>query len=285
MQLQLPSPIQAFSFPGLQRPDLAFFVKRDDLIHPYVSGNKARKLKYLLQEAKTLGKTKLVTFGGAYSSHLLATAFAAQAEGLQALAFVRGEEVENDVLTQCKKRGMELLFTDRLSYRNKQQLFTDRFGKDPQAYFISEGGYSELAAKGVAELINELPESYDHLFCACGTGATLAGLALGIQQQQLAIKAEGISVLKHDALAEEIHSLCGESPFILHSQFHEGGYAKSNPELEEWIRTFIASTKIPIEFVYTGKLFKAVEELARQNYFLPNSRVLLLHTGGILPKA
>src|ERR1700748_2051784 len=143
------------------------FIKRDDLVHPIISGNKRRKLKYLLNKAQAENKTHLVTFGGAYSNHLLATAAAAAKFGFKATGIVRGEEVNNDTLFLCRLHGMNLIFTDRDSYRDKPALFKLHFANDNNAFFIDEGGASPLGAKGCSELVDELTEAYDHIFCAC----------------------------------------------------------------------------------------------------------------------
>ncbi len=175
------SPLQQLNHPVLTR----LWVKRDDLIDPYISGNKWRKLKYLLQDAAAKKKTHLVTFGGAYSNHLVATAAACARAHLKSTAFVRGEEVSNEMLLLCKLFGMQLIFTDRLSYKDKPLLFKLYFGNDPDVYFVDEGGASPEAVRGCAEIIAELPTDAGHLFCAAGTGTTAAGLLKGIHDTGL----------------------------------------------------------------------------------------------------
>ena len=162
------SPIHVVYFKSLN----GISVKRDDLIDPYISGNKWRKLKYILQDVLQNNKNHLVTFGGAYSNHLVATAAAAARNNLRSTAFVRGENVENEMLLLCKLFGMQLIFVDRESYKNKAELFSSHFGDDEKAYFINEGGASPEATIGCAEIIDELTVTYDHIFCAAGTGTT-----------------------------------------------------------------------------------------------------------------
>src|ERR1700748_2645069 len=167
INLEIFSPVHQINDKLFDDLGLKVFIKRDDLIHPIISGNKWRKLKYLLKKAQETNKTHLVTFGGAYSNHLLATAAAAAKFGFKATGIVRGEEVENDTLFLCRLHGMNLIFTDRDSYRDKQALFDKHFANDDQAFFIDEGGASPLGAKGCSELVDELTEAYDHIFCAC----------------------------------------------------------------------------------------------------------------------
>jgi 1-aminocyclopropane-1-carboxylate deaminase len=169
IELEIFSPVQRLSDTLFDDRELKVFIKRDDLIHPLISGNKWRKLKYNLLQAQQENKKHLVTFGGAYSNHLLATAAAAAKFGFTSTGIVRGEMVNNDTLFLCRLHGMNLLFTDRESYRDKKQLFDAYFKDDENAFFIDEGGASALAAKGCSELVDELTETYDHLFCACGT--------------------------------------------------------------------------------------------------------------------
>jgi 1-aminocyclopropane-1-carboxylate deaminase len=274
------SPVQKITF----APFNNLFVKRDDLIDPYISGNKWRKLKYILAKAKADHKTHLITFGGAYSNHLVATAAAASRSGLTATAFVRGEEVKNELLLLCSLFGMKLIFTDRESYRDKRQLFEQYFASDMQAYFINEGGASIEATIGCAEVIEELTEPYDHIFCAAGTGTTAAGLLRGIQQHQLNTKLHIIPVLKGASfIKEEIaHYTPISSHLELHLDYHFGGYAKTTPELVSFIKTFIAKTGLLLDPVYTAKMFYAIQDLAKQGIIGKDEKVLAIHTGGLM---
>ncbi len=278
------SPVQQIQNDLFDEKGLKVFIKRDDLIHPMISGNKWRKLKYLLREAQAEKKTHLVTFGGAYSNHLLATAAAAARFGFKSTGFVRGEEVNNDTLFLCRLHGMNLIFADRESYRDKSALFNKYFADDKEAFFIDEGGASALGAKGCSELVDELTEHYEHLFCACGTGTTAAGIINGITKQGLDTQFHGISVLKNgDFLKADINAyLIQPTEFHLHTDYHFGGYAKVTTELIDFIKTFVASTGILIEPVYTGKMLYALFDLAKKGHFKPGSRILAIHTGGML---
>jgi len=279
--IEICSPVQQIKNPLFDEKGLQVFIKRDDMIHPIISGNKWRKLKYTLANAHKAGKTHLVTFGGAYSNHLLATAAAAAKFGFKSTGFVRGEEVTNDTLFLCRLHGMQLIFVDRETYRDKQALFDQHFSSDTAAYFIDEGGASATAAQGCSELVAELPQTYDHLFCACGTGTTAAGILNGLQHLPTLFHA--VPVLKQgEFIADEIKQYTTHNPmYELHTQYHFGGYAKTTPELIDFIKQFIASTGILIEPVYTGKMMYALFDLARKDHFKPGSSILAVHTGGL----
>jgi 1-aminocyclopropane-1-carboxylate deaminase len=278
--MQIYSPIHQISFQSLN----PIWVKRDDLIDPYISGNKWRKLKYILKDVAVQKKNHLVTFGGAFSNHLVATAAAAARNNLKATAFVRGEEVENEMLLLCRLFGMNLIFTDRERYKNKQQLFEENFGNNGEAYFIDEGGASKAATIGCAEIITELTEHYDHIFCAAGTGTTAAGLLKGINNAGLKTQLNVIPVLKGGEFIEnEILKYEADlSQLKLHSEYHFGGYAKTSPALLQFIKTFTAKTGMLIDPVYTAKMFYAIDDLASKNYFKKDAKILAIHTGGLL---
>ena len=277
------SPVQQLHNKLFDQRGLKVFIKRDDLIHPIISGNKWRKLKYLLKDAQAQNKTHLVTFGGAYSNHLLATSAAAAKFGYRSTGFVRGEEVNNDTLFLCRLHGMNLIFTDRESYRDKQELFDKHFANDNNAFFIGEGGSSTSGAKGCGELIGELNDTYDHIICACGTGTTAAGIINGIAQHKLSTQFHGVPVLTNgEFLRKDIDPLLDKSAtYNLHTDYHFGGYGKVNDELIRFIKQFVASSGILIEPVYTGKMLYALYDLIAKNYFSSGSRILAIHTGGI----
>lgn len=280
MFVNLNSPLQQLKHPRLS--DL--WIKRDDLIDPYISGNKWRKLKYILKDAAQKDKNQLVTFGGAYSNHLVATAAAAARLGLQSTAFVRGEEVVNEMLVLCKLYGMHLIFTDRETYKDKPACYQQHFGENAAAYFIDEGGASPEAVLGCAELISELPAGIDHIFCAAGTGTTAAGLLKGIQEAGWKTKLHVIPVLKG---GDFIHKEIGRyteitDQLVLHTDYHFGGYAKTQPQLLEFMKEFIASHGILIDPVYTAKMCFAIQDLTTQNYFKNEEKIVAIHTGGLL---
>ncbi|HVW97998.1 MAG TPA: pyridoxal-phosphate dependent enzyme [Mucilaginibacter sp.] len=283
INLEIFSPVHPVSNKLFDDSGLKVFIKRDDLIHPLISGNKWRKLKYLLRGAQSENKTHLVTFGGAYSNHLLATAAAAARFGFKSTGFVRGEEVNNDMLFLCRLHGMNLIFTDRESYRDKPGLFGNYFAEDAGAFFIDEGGASAEGAQGCSELVNELPETYDHIFCACGTGTTAAGIINGITRQGLLTRFNAVPVLKNGGfMREEINKLLiRPAEFNLHTGYHFGGYGKTNADLINFIKDFVAGTGVLIEPVYTGKMLYGLYDLAAKGYFKKGDRILAVHSGGI----
>ncbi|WP_316842386.1 1-aminocyclopropane-1-carboxylate deaminase/D-cysteine desulfhydrase [Pedobacter gandavensis] len=274
------SPVEPLKHPHLSE----LWIKRDDLIDPYISGNKWRKLKYLLSKAHAANQQHLVTFGGAYSNHLLATAAAASKAGLKATAFVRGEPVKNEMLMLCQLFGMTLIFVDRESYKHKTELFQQYFGQDTDAFFIDEGGASMEAVTGCAEIINELPKDIDHIFCAAGTGTTAAGLLHGIHQQGLKTTLHVVPALKGgDFIATEIFNYLGHTDqLILHTDYHFGGYAKTKPELIDFMKTFVRNQGILIDPVYTAKMMYAIYDLAEKDYFKKDAKIIALHTGGLM---
>ena len=279
------SPTESLNFPLFNEKSLTVHIKRDDKIHPFISGNKWRKLKYILQSARHAGKTHLVTFGGAWSNHLLATACAGATFGFKTTGFVRGEAVSNPILSLCKLYGMALQFVDRASYRNKPLRYEQYAATDPQAYFVDEGGYSIEGAQGCAEIVDELPHTYDHIFCACGTGTTIAGLHHGCAGRELDIQVHGVPVLAGgDFIADAVRKLYPGAQLdrlTIHTGYHFGGYAKTTPALNTFIRQFTAQTGILIEPVYTGKLLYGVFDLAKRDYFNAGARILVIHTGGL----
>lgn len=276
------SPVEVLELALLRERKVHVSVKRDDLIHPFISGNKWRKLKYILKRATEAQKSTLVTFGGAWSNHLLATACAGAKFGFKTYGFVRGEQVQNPVLAMCKLYGMELHFVDRTSYRDKKKLYDQNF-PEQDAVYIDEGGFGTDALQGCAEIVQELQHEYDHIFVASGTGTTVAGLVRGVLKQNLATRVHSVPALKGgNFLKSDVQSL-GVDPetITFHTDYHFGGYAKHTPELLVFVKDFVQRTGIMIEPTYTGKVFYALLDLVQKNYFDPGDRILILHTGGL----
>lgn len=280
-RIKVPTPLVRIHEELFEEKGVEVYVKRDDLTHEFISGNKFRKLKYNLIEAEKRGYKKLLTFGGAFSNHLSAFAFACHTFGFEGKAIVRGEELKfnsSPTLTFLSKMGIEMEFVSREEYRNKS-VITEKYQEG--YYIIPEGGSNRLAIKGVAELVAEIGD-FDYIVTACGTGGTAAGLIKGglTNTQVLAV-----SVLKNGSfLNNEIAELLG-TPFPanaeLFTNYHFGGYAKYTEFLLHFIREFEQRHKIRLEQIYTGKAFFAFYDLLKKDYFPRNSKVILLHTGGL----
>ena len=276
------SPEQKVHHPLYDLKGIEVSFKRDDMIHPFISGNKWRKLKYNLKKAYDERKSHIVTFGGAWSNHILATACAGAIFGYSTEAFIRGEIVDNPVLGMCQLFGMKLHFISREQYHDKQQLFTSLSTPD-QAYFIDEGGRGMEATIGCREIITELSATYSHIFCAAGTGTTAAGIAMALSENNLSSKLHVIPVLKGGSfIADEMQKLCAPmGQTLLHTDYHFGGYAKTKSELIDFIKDFVAKTGILIEPTYTGKALYALHDLIKRDTFQSGERILFVHTGGL----
>ncbi|HTN21668.1 MAG TPA: pyridoxal-phosphate dependent enzyme [Pelobium sp.] len=283
IDLAFHSPEEEVFFEPINKHQVRLFLKRDDLIHPFISGNKWRKLKYNLLRAEAEDKTHLITFGGAFSNHILATAAAGAKFNFKTTAFIRGEEADNQILDLCRIFGMNLIFVSREHYQNKKDLYLAHFETDKSAFFIDEGGYGTDAEKGCREIIFELKNSYDYLFCAAGTGATSAGIINGAIENKTTAEINIVPALKGgEFLKQEIdYLLCSPHHYNLHTDYHFGGYAKTTPALIDFIKDFSRKTGILLDPVYTGKTLFAIADLAEKQYFKPHSKILMVHTGGL----
>ena len=279
----LHSPVQPLVMAATTKAGVEVCVKRDDLIHPFVSGNKWRKLKYNLSEAFTLNKKTLLTFGGTYSNHLLATAAAAAMCGFKSTGIVRGEEkASNHMLGLCRTFGMDLLYVSREAYRDKETLTTHY--STHSTYVMDEGGTNAPAVAGCAELAGEVDAFFHHVLVACGTGGTLSGIAKGFAQKFPNTKVHGIAVLKPGEFLKDVVN--GYAPGLknwqLHTDDHGGGYAKTTPMLLDLIKATAVETGVLFDQVYTGKMLKAFLRMVREGEIKSGERVLLIHTGGLL---
>ncbi|QJW92364.1 1-aminocyclopropane-1-carboxylate deaminase/D-cysteine desulfhydrase [Spirosoma taeanense] len=279
----------------LQRLDDAFpepvgirlFLKRDDQLHPLVSGNKWRKLKYNLLEARRQGINTLLTFGGAYSNHLYATAAAGQAFGFRAIGLVRGEELaqlpRNSTLAFCEACGMQLHFVSRSDYQRKDHpdYVAELMRQFGPCFVLPEGGTNALAIRGTAEILPELTAQLgfapDYVCCPVGTGGTVAGLAQSASPQTQVL---GFLALKSSSFEWPFP---GGQPanLALITDYHGGGYARTSPALLDFIRDFERRTGVLLEQVYTGKMLFGIYDLARQGYFPQDATVVAVHTGGL----
>lgn len=260
-------------------------IKREDLIHPIVSGNKFRKLKYNLLQAQIESQKTLLTFGGAFSNHIAAVAFAGKEKGFKTIGIIRGEELfdkieENPTLTFAQQCGMQLEFVSRETYRLKNEaVFIEKLKqKFDNFYLIPEGGTNDLAIKGCEEILTKEDEIYDFVCCAVGTGGTISGIINSSFQNQ---KVLGFPALKGDFLHKEICNFAKNNRWELIEDYHFGGYGKVTAELIHFINDFKTKTEIPLDPIYTGKMVFGVIDLIKKNYFPKGSRILLIHTGGI----
>jgi len=265
--------------PIFKQKDILVYVLRLDKCDPVVSGNKWFKLRFYLEEAIKSNKKTIVTYGGPWSNHLVATAAASKKMGLKSLGYVRGEKpaLFSHTLNSALSLGMELQFLSRDAYATQRR----KVELQPTNYVIPEGGYGMLGAKGastITDLFNE--EDFTHVLAAVGTGTMLAGIANSLKNTTLI----GIPVLKgKEALEKEVSSLLTQvsCPWSMLEGFEWGGYAKHPAQLLEYMNQLYNSTKIPTDIVYTSKLFYAVEQLATNNFFKKGSRLLLIHSGGL----
>ncbi|MBW0177474.1 pyridoxal-phosphate dependent enzyme [Sediminibacterium sp.] len=271
-------PLPSLSDKGIQTDIL-----RLDLVHPVISGNKWFKLKYYIEEARNQGTSCLAGFGGAYSNHIVALAYAAQINGFRSRGFIRGDENTplSSTLLEAKGYGMELIFIDRNTYRNKEAI-THQYHQ-PGYYWIPEGGYGILGAKGAADILSVTDcSAYSHIICATGTGTMMSGLLLSAQPHQKII---GISVLKnHISIVDEIKALIGQpvgTNFECVHGYDFGGYAKHPEPLLTFMRGLWQQDQLPTDIVYTAKLCYAVKDLIAKHFFPENSKLLLIHSGGL----
>ena len=270
-----------FQFPN----EITLHIKREDLIHPFISGNKFRKLKYNLLKAKEEKKTKLLTFGGAFSNHIAAVAFAGMENNFETIGIIRGDELEsqiyeNPTLLFAQECGMKFQFVSREEYQNKTtDLFIEKLKNIYyDFYLIPEGGANLLAVKGCEEILTEKDSQFSHICCSIGTGGTISGL---INSAQLYQKIIGFPSLKGDFLSDDIRKFAVKSNWEFVTDYHFGGYGKINEELVRFINDFYHQTKIPLDPIYTGKMMFGIVDLIQKGYFPKGSKILAIHTGGL----
>ena len=269
----------------LRQKNIRLEIKREDLLHPLISGNKFRKLKYNLLEAKEKNHHTLLTFGGAYSNHIAATAAAGRAYGFATIGVIRGEELrekadENPTLSFARKEGMKLKFISRSDFRRKdtpefQEKLWEEYGP---FYLLPEGGTNRLAVKGCEEILETGDTGFDYICCAVGTGGTIAGLINSSGENQEIL---GFPALKGDFLTDDIRKFAQKDNWRLQNEFHFGGYARVNEDLIRFINDFRQKTGVPLDPVYTGKMLYGILKLINNGYFKSGSKVLAIHTGGL----
>jgi 1-aminocyclopropane-1-carboxylate deaminase len=274
--------------PLLDRYEVELWIKRDDLLHRVISGNKWRKLKYSLDHALSSGADTLISMGGTYSNHLHALSYVGKTLGLKTIGLIRGEQPETLTPTLCDMRnwGMELKFISRSDYRLLRQYkgCHDLPDLEPQEYWLPEGGAQTLALKGVAELVGEIDVAYNILCAPCGTGATLAGIIDAVPEHVYVI---GYAALKNAGfLLNDVESLLPRpcTNWQINHNYHFGGFAKTSTELLAFIADFEFKTGILLEPVYTGKMMYALYDLITKHSFKPGQRIIAVHTGGLQGK-
>jgi 1-aminocyclopropane-1-carboxylate deaminase len=287
---------QRLSDDRLSNQNIIIDVKRCDLIHPDVNGNKWYKLKYNIEHAIAKGFDTLLTFGGAYSNHIHATAAAGKLAGLKTIGIIRGEAPAelNPTLNFAQTCGMRLEYITRLAYAEKETEDFKAWLHDEYGAFhlVPEGGSNFLGINGCMELLSDFDrENYDVICCACGTGATMSGVALSLGKNQRLLGFPVFKsgefmrdeVLKHlryflmdESAAQDVFASCD-----LMTSYHFGGYAKWNEELISFIQEIKQKHSLPLDQVYTGKLLYGVMDLVQQNYWTPGTNILVIHSGGL----
>ena len=286
LELQLPSPLQQLQHSLFDEKQLQVWIKRDDLIHTGISGNKWRKLEYSILAAREGGKRQVLTFGGAFSNHVVATAIACKANGLSSIGMIRGEAHQslNPTLRQAVEAGMQLKYLDRGLYKQKESpsFLAQLKVRYPDAFIVPEGGANAEGVKGCRKIISEVPFQPDYVLCSAGTGTTAAGLLSEMEEGELIVlpAIKGALGLKQDILTFSKKANVTSKLKMVHD-FHFGGYAKVKAELVTFVNRFYADFQIPLDLIYTAKMAYGFWELLKQDYFPPNSKVLLIHTGGL----
>ena len=260
-------------------------IKREDLIHPIVSGNKFRKLKYNLLEAKNQNHKTILTFGGAFSNHIAAVAFAGSENGFKTIGVIRGDELvdkiqENPTLKFAQECGMQFEFVTRNQYHNKNDAsFIDYLKlKCGDFYLIPEGGTNELAVKGCEEILTADDNEFDYICCCVGTAGTISGI---INSSSISQKILGFPALKGDFLNDEIRTFAKNNNWQLITDYHFGGYAKITDELINFINDFSIDYKVLLDPIYTAKMAFGVIDLINKGFFVANSKILMIHSGGL----
>ncbi len=282
----LPSPVEAINDEIFTRHQVKVWVKRDDLIHQEIMGNKWRKLKYNLSQALTAGYSGLLTFGGAYSNHIAATAAAAREHQLQAIGIIRGDELDsnaNTTLRYASAQGMQLEFVSRERFRQLKNMPAELSVNYPDHYLLPEGGTNGLAIRGSAELVEELQEDFDYLVVPIGTGGTMAGIISGLKGRSTVV---GISTLKGNWIEDEFAKLLRthDIPFTnyrLIKDYHFGGYGKVTDQLIAFINRIKKKNDLQLDPIYTGKMYFGVMNLIAEGFFSIGSKILVVHTGGL----
>ncbi len=256
---------------------------RDDLIHPLISGNKWRKLKYIIDEVQKSNKKGIVSFGGAYSNHLVALAAAGLNFGIETYGFIRGNEKRemNAFEITCIEHGMKLIHVSRDDYRNKEKLYNTHFADRTDLEMVGEGGRHPLALIGCAEILEEIDSDYDYIILSVGTGTTIEGIVKASAEKDIKSRVIGISSLKGNYELDTIMQSYPDKYWQIEHHFHRGKYGANDSELIAFINQFYSETGIKLEFVYTGKMLLALSEMIVQGKLDSKKKILAIHTGGL----
>lgn len=269
---------------------IKLWIKREDLLHPHISGNKYRKLRYNLEAAQDKGCSTLITFGGAYSNHIAATAAAGKEFGFKTIGVIRGDELVNimkskeninPTLSFAHKQGMQFKFIDRKSYRQKHTTeFKEKLKKEfGDFYLVPEGGTNVLAVEGCEEILNKEDAKFDYICCAIGTGGTISGIINSLNNHQ---KVLGFPALKGDFLSDVIKQYVRPTDnWHLKTDYNFGGFAKINEELVHFINDFKKQTTLQLDPIYTGKMLYGIVDLHTKGYFEEDTKILAIHSGGL----
>jgi 1-aminocyclopropane-1-carboxylate deaminase len=265
--------------------EVELYIKREDLLHPFISGNKLRKLKYNLIEAKNQRKTTIITFGGAFSNHIAATAYAAYTNDFESIGIIRGDELENNfqdnpTLAFAKKNKMQFIFVTREAFRDKETLINEIISTNnlENYYILPEGGTNDLAIKGCKEILSSEDEKFNFITSCIGTAGTITGIIERAKSNQ---KILGFPALKVDFHNELIRNYTVKDNWELILDYHFEGYGKVNEILIDFLNQFYLDYKIPLDPIYTGKMVYGVIDLIHKNYFPKQSKILMIHTGGL----
>ncbi|MFH1194422.1 MAG: pyridoxal-phosphate dependent enzyme [bacterium] len=280
--------LQRIVLPGID-DEIIFYMKRIDLVHPKISGNKWFKMKYNIAEAMKEGYETILTFGGAFSNHVHATAAAGKIFGFKTIGMIRGEEYSplNPTLQSAADNGMELHYLNRKTYRHRnEQNFISEIAKQfPGSYILPEGGSNKFAIKGCKEIPQSIEINFDYICSAVGTGGTISGIISGLKENQNAL---GFSALKNgNFLSDAVNKFLNDATlkscnnWSIITDYHFGGYAKINHELVEFVNEFERANNIPLDYIYTAKMMYGIFDLARTGFFKNGSTIIAVHTGGL----
>ncbi len=288
MTISIPSPLQLYKIPLFEEAGIEFWVKRDDLIHPTVSGNKWRKLKFNLEKAKELGYSKILTFGGAFSNHIASVGAIAKGSNLKIHAMVRGDELNsnsNPTLREADSNGLNLHFVSRADYKlwkklEKGESISEKW-KDH--YIIPEGGANEEGVRGCESIMQEISIDFSHICLSAGTGTTAAGILRSNASSKILVfpALKNAFSLEEDILSRQVDPNFKKEQLELITQYHFGGFAKVPEDLINFTSVIKEEYGLPLDYLYTAKAFYGLMDLVKRGEVKAGSKVLFYHSGGL----